>query len=45
MENLKEISKKLRGNFGKIPMKFDENSFEFLIKIFVKFWVKVFKTF
>ncbi len=37
MENLKEVSKKFGRNFTKILIKFDENSFEFLIKIFVKF--------
>ncbi len=37
MENLKEISKKFGRNFGKILIKFDENSSEFLVKIFVKF--------
>ncbi len=37
MENFKVISKKFGRNFEKITMKFDENSSEFLVKIFVKF--------
>ncbi len=37
MESLKEIFKKFGRNFGKILMKFDENSSEFLAKIIAKF--------